>query len=1001
MFLETLGKIIDKKYKTVEELAQDFIVERHDDDPSSLHIFIDAEKPLINRPSHKNNPRLAARLEANELPSFEIKSKDGIIFCSPSIHENDKGITGVWPYCIVGIFDGAVTLTTTQIDMLEKLISECCDKYGIINQKQTTEQHNIKPSMASGLMKPGVNVNEGENRHVAMLSIMSSLCIHYPDLPEESILGMTMVRNNEICNPPLSKEELRYILHHQCKPWATKKLEDKAVPEEIGLEINEDKVKKIAEIIALCGIEVVKGVCKLFDTYGYSRSVSISLIERTVNDENERRYMIETLGQLTDVDLYDVLKPEDADNVYIHIVKTLLGDNKKGASLSDYEKEQIIGSIAGLDHSVLLHSLCGTLCENKVSLESTLQIIDIIEQGHTKDVCDVYLRARKGEIIVGLAGLSSTLMGLVGEERADEIINNIKGIFKRHNSSYLSQLPEDVRQELQPHVTELLSHIPLKLVVANLVEKQIMYAGLSKPNDNIQHLQYSDVIINAVPTTIIKYLNPIATSATASIPPKYEGVFETPTGSRLKFGPYTLEDTLSMLKQNGVAYNAREAEKVLPAIIHAFYRDGRMVVKHETDVAGFYWDNGKVIACNVNIQDYTEQQVSDCADILNMLVSKEKDGGQVLATIIKWSMIAPFSYIIKQKKVKDKYVNWVYEYGHTKVGKTTKAEIGLEIWRKNDSEHNTGFTSVSTIARMGYAIGHDTFPILADEVPDLNDPKLPGALRELVEAIKNAVQNETFRSKVEGTRRSEYKHYPALCPFIFAGNPFPPNDPAFQRRMITKYFTPSDELDDNSVKEYDRLLKEHKYKLGTLGDFMAKYILANPEALNKDWNVLSTEVLETFYKTANKEMPEWIYQMLPHTQIQDIIENQDQVVRGFFFKVVTETYNRTLRIYYENSHDLMDKEFGDRLHFCLDKDLLSFLKPRKEDVLILSDVVKELKNQRIDHISSLEQLCSTLGGKHGQHKLGETNFKSIAIGFDKLVEFIDPLCKDKKKVALL
>jgi hypothetical protein len=128
MWSEILEKVMGKTYNTMEELAQDFIVEQHDDEPDSFHIIIFAEKPLTNRPSYKNNHKLAPKLDRNELPSFEIKSKEGIQFCVPSVHKNDekKGIAGVHRYSIVGIFRGSVTLNKQQIDMLEKLIMESC-----------------------------------------------------------------------------------------------------------------------------------------------------------------------------------------------------------------------------------------------------------------------------------------------------------------------------------------------------------------------------------------------------------------------------------------------------------------------------------------------------------------------------------------------------------------------------------------------------------------------------------------------------------------------------------------------------------------------------------------------------------------------------------------------------------------------------------------------------------------------------------------------------------
>ncbi len=105
--LRLLGEVIKgRPYNSVEELAQDFIVERHDDDPYSLHVYVFAEKALPNRPSYKNNEALRPRLDANEIPALEIKSERGITFCSPSIHnDKKKGQTGLHRYQVVGGLD--------------------------------------------------------------------------------------------------------------------------------------------------------------------------------------------------------------------------------------------------------------------------------------------------------------------------------------------------------------------------------------------------------------------------------------------------------------------------------------------------------------------------------------------------------------------------------------------------------------------------------------------------------------------------------------------------------------------------------------------------------------------------------------------------------------------------------------------------------------------------------------------------------------------------------
>src|SRR5215472_12386788 len=90
----------------------------------------------------------------------------------------------------------------------------------------------------------------------------------------------------------------------------------------------------------------------------------------------------------------------------------------------------------------------------------------------------------------------------------------------------LSQVPDYIRQELQPHVVEVLSRTPLRLVVAHSSDKQIMYAKITdverheKKDEKLEYLttqlqiMYETIVINAIPVKITKYQSPITTTTT-------------------------------------------------------------------------------------------------------------------------------------------------------------------------------------------------------------------------------------------------------------------------------------------------------------------------------------------------------------------------------------------------------------------------------------------------------------------------------------------------------
>ena len=95
----------------------------------------------------------------------------------------------------------------------------------------------------------------------------------------------------------------------------------------------------------------------------------------------------------------------------------------------------------------------------------------------------------------------------------------------------------------------------------------------------------------------------------------------------------------------------------------------------------------------------------------------------------------------------------MYFYGWTNTGKTTKGRIGLTIWRKNKDrkKHDIGFAGVDNIARFGRAVSYNTYPILINEV-QLKDERQ----KQLVEALKHAVQSQTARARLSGRLTAEF-----------------------------------------------------------------------------------------------------------------------------------------------------------------------------------------------------------------------------------------------------
>ena len=186
----------------------------------------------------------------------------------------------------------------------------------------------------------------------------------------------------------------------------------------------------------------------------------------------------------------------------------------------------------------------------------------------------------------------------------------------------LNQLDENVRKELSEHTFELLGYSPLTFVIAHNTKKQILHgrinimlivmimtiillhhhylASTTVPQTFlVQRVSYDSVIINAIPTKIIKYEDP------TNIETKYEIEFETPLNYSFHVEPKSIKDILEILKQKALVYKLRAAEEALPAILNAYQRDGKVIVKKEVETPGFYLVNGKIFANKIGDIDYS------------------------------------------------------------------------------------------------------------------------------------------------------------------------------------------------------------------------------------------------------------------------------------------------------------------------------------------------------------------------------------------------------------
>jgi hypothetical protein len=697
---------------------------------------------------------------------------------------------------------------------------------------------------------------------------------------------------------------------------------------------------------------------------------------------------------------------------------------KVDIDIFEEDLEELVNEISNYYHEgsrhLIVYGVSGLFFKKGIRMDSCKVLVERIcdnsndseKNDRLATISNTYEKGTSGLEIAGSSSVSNTFAAIAGEERAKESMNRIFKILNRYGNPILNQLDRDIRRELTDHTFEVMSYSPTTFVIAHSDKRQILHGRINfHNNDNqvnrgdnrrigsstsvltqstsIPLLCYDSVIINAVPTRIIKYEDP------TNIETKYEIDFITQLGDNFHTDPKSLKDILDELKLRGLVYKVRNAEEALPAILNAFQRDGKVIVKREVETPGFYLVNNNVVANKIEEPPriLTEKILSDCVRTLVKLSNRTKRP-EVFGTYITWAIVAPFSFVLKQfdEEGQERWLPWIYTDGQTNTGKTTNGRIVLAIWRKHKDKriHDIGFSSTDTLPRFGRAISYDTFPVLINEVT-LSDERQ----KQLVEALKHAVQSQTARGRL--ATRSTAEYISALSPCILTSNHPPPDDPAFLRRVIHIRSSMDDLHTNEEIKEFNKFLSSNIHILGILGDFTIDYLMKNQELLkNHDWKTVGAAVLTEFFKSACTEIPEWVGKF-EDSDMQDVYAENEQIIRGFLIRKINETYVRFFNTL-KREEKGMDQELSlnkleDRLRFCYEKEqLIPYIKTRKnhEEILILPDIMKDLKDNRITCVTHFTDLAEMFQTKPVPITKDSKLVRAIRVTRQKFLDFLLP-----------
>jgi hypothetical protein len=146
----------------------------------------------------------------------------------------------------------------------------------------------------------------------------------------------------------------------------------------------------------------------------------------------------------------------------------------------------------------------------------------------------------------------------------------------------------------------------------------------------------------------------------------------------------------------------------------------------------------------------------------------------VVATALKFYILSPFGYVLKQYNSKYNTNKWLpifFPYGERNSGKNVLALIGQHMWELLYEEYEIPVSGANIEARFGEIASKWTFPVFVDEIEKLFDEH-----PQILSIIKTAVQSRTVR--IVYSRSREKIEIPAIATITFASNHEPPLDDA-------------------------------------------------------------------------------------------------------------------------------------------------------------------------------------------------------------------------------
>lgn len=341
-----------------------------------------------------------------------------------------------------------------------------------------------------------------------------------------------------------------------------------------------------------------------------------------------------------------------------------------------------------------------------------------------------------------------------------------------------------------------------------------------------------------------------------------------------RIGPSTLDEIVSELISRGLFYHSKRAMDITTNAINALKNNDQYKIENSSPYPGFFIINGKFTSTN----EYhlpTTTQLAEALNLLNDFGEHYGSFGPKLGYICHWNIMAPFSFVIKQKGLGIK-LNDLLLYGTTRTGKSTVAKLSSYFWGKDFKPQLYSGSMVHSVYQFGVAIAQSTYPIIVDEGENLyTKPDLANMLKSATHALKaRARYNSTLQKQEE---------FNALSPVIITSNNAKPNDGALGARMDILEYTASDIRSNEEREAFDHRFKPEKDNgplkiLKFIGEYVGAKIIETPGILDENWLDASHKLMKEMYEYADVEMPVWMKEHASPEGVESSFEDEQNYI---------------------------------------------------------------------------------------------------------------------------